>query len=70
MTRAHEIQRAIDSVNRDLPDYAQARDWLRADEPFTPSNGLLTPNGRIRRAAIWNKYRARIDSCYFDSVAV
>jgi long-subunit acyl-CoA synthetase (AMP-forming) len=70
MIRAHEIQRAIDSVNRDLPDYARVRDWLRADEPFTPGNGQLTPNGRNRRAAIWNKYRERIDSCYFDSIAV
>jgi long-subunit acyl-CoA synthetase (AMP-forming) len=70
MTRAHEIQRAIDSVNRDLPDYARVRDWVRADEPFTTLNGQLTPNGRNRRAAIWNRYRARIDACYFDSIAV
>jgi long-chain acyl-CoA synthetase len=68
--RSHEIQRAIDAVNRDLPDYARVRDWLRADEPFSASNGLLTPNGRNRRTALWNRYRARVDACYFDSIAV
>jgi hypothetical protein len=45
-------------------------DWIRADEPFTAANGLLTPNGRTRRAGVWNRYRSRVDACYYDSLAV
>ena len=58
------IQSVVEDVNADLPDYARVSEWLVADEPFTPANGLLTANGRIRRATIWNRYRSRIDACY------
>jgi long-subunit acyl-CoA synthetase (AMP-forming) len=61
-----QIQNAVERVNADLPDYARVGAWLRADEPFTPANGLLTMNGRNRREAIGNRYRWRIDACYDD----
>ena len=37
--------------------------WLRADAPFTRANGLLTANGRLRRAALAERYLARIAAC-------
>ncbi|HEY5567802.1 MAG TPA: AMP-binding protein [Gammaproteobacteria bacterium] len=58
-----DIQAAVDAANTRLPDYARIHRWLTA-EPFTPANGLLTDNGRNRRAAIWRRYRERIDACY------
>jgi long-subunit acyl-CoA synthetase (AMP-forming) len=58
------IQAAIDTANRRLPDYARVGDWFMADEPFTPANGLLTANGRNRRAAIWRRYRWQLDALY------
>jgi len=58
------IQAAIDRANQRLPDYARVGDWLCADEPFTASNGLLTPNGRNRRGALWKHYRWPIDALY------
>lgn len=64
-----DIQRAVDAVNAELPDYARVHEWIRADEPFTTMNGLATSNGRNRRAAIWNRYGARIDACYCDTLA-
>ncbi|HET8696844.1 MAG TPA: hypothetical protein VFO94_05125, partial [Gammaproteobacteria bacterium] len=66
----HDIQCAVDAVNADLPDYARAHDWIRADEPFTAANGLLTPNGRNRRTSIWVRYGSRVDHCYYDTLAV
>ncbi len=47
-----EIQAAVDRVNERLPDYARVHRWQRAREPFTPANGLATPNGRLRRDAL------------------
>jgi hypothetical protein len=55
-------------VNARLPDYARAHQWIAADEPFTPANGLTTANGRNRRTAIWERYRARVDACYDRSL--
>ncbi|HRP22865.1 AMP-binding protein [Thauera sp.] len=55
-----EIDAAIAAANAVLPDYARVQRWLRADAPFTPANGLLTANGRLRRAALAERYLARI----------
>jgi long-subunit acyl-CoA synthetase (AMP-forming) len=59
-----ELQLAIDEANGQLPDYARIGAWLRADSPFSSVNGLLTPNGRLRRDAILETYRARIGARY------
>lgn len=58
------VQSVVNAINQALPDYARVTEWIAADEPFTPANGLLTANGRNRRAAIWARYRTRIDACY------
>ncbi len=55
-----EVDAAIAATNAVLPDYARVQRWLRADAPFTPANGLLTANGRLRRAALAERYLARI----------
>jgi long-subunit acyl-CoA synthetase (AMP-forming) len=59
----------IAAVNATLPDYAQIGRWIVADEDFTLRNGLLTGNGRCRRAAIWAAYRHQIEACYDCDVA-
>jgi pyrroloquinoline quinone (PQQ) biosynthesis protein C len=46
---------AVAAANAALPAYAQVSAW-REVAPFTPMNGLLTGNGRLRRdaiAAVW-----------------
>ena len=55
-----DIDAAVANANAALPDYARVQRWLRADEAFTPHNGLLTANGRLRRAALAERYLARI----------
>jgi len=59
-----EIEVAITQVNNTLPDYARIGAWLLVDRPFTPANGLLTPNGRLKRAAIWSVYQDQLESLY------
>jgi long-subunit acyl-CoA synthetase (AMP-forming) len=56
------IDAQVRAANRRLPDYARIGRWLRADAPFTPQNGLATPNGRLRREAVWKAYGARLDA--------
>lgn len=60
------IDRHIATVNADLPDYARVSAWIEADAPFTPENDQLTPNGRLRRDAIWRAYRGAITWIYGD----
>jgi long-subunit acyl-CoA synthetase (AMP-forming) len=55
-----ELAAAVAEANEALPDYAQAHHWTRLDQPFTPANGLLTANGRLRRDAIVERYRAQL----------
>lgn len=63
-THATAIDDAIKKINQQLPDYARVSKWLLADEPFTVNNKQLTPNGRLKRDAIWQHYQASIDSMY------
>lgn len=58
------IDAAIARVNRDLPDYARIRNWLRLDEPLLPGNGLTTENGRLRRPQIEALYSKRLQQLY------
>jgi long-chain acyl-CoA synthetase len=58
------IAEAVASANLRLPDYAQVRRWLVAPEPFSVANGLLTANGRPRRARILAEYGARLEALY------
>jgi long-subunit acyl-CoA synthetase (AMP-forming) len=38
-------------------------------EPFTPENGLLTANGKLRRDAINEKFREEIEQMYLKQAA-
>jgi acyl-CoA synthetase (AMP-forming)/AMP-acid ligase II/pyrroloquinoline quinone (PQQ) biosynthesis protein C len=55
---------AVARVNAALPAYAQIAGF-RLVPPFTPANGMLTGNGRIRRAAIAAAYPERTDNMPF-----
>jgi long-subunit acyl-CoA synthetase (AMP-forming) len=50
------LQAALGEVNAGLPDYAQVRELVIADAPFSAADGLLTGNGRPRRDAILLRY--------------
>ncbi len=61
------LESAIADTNRLLPDYAQVRRWVIAYTPFLPQNGQMTPNGRLKRDAIWTQYHAIIEPLYNES---
>jgi long-chain acyl-CoA synthetase len=58
------VQSALDAVNPALPHYRQIRKFHVIQYPFTPENGLLTANGKLRRDAINERYAAEIDAMY------
>lgn len=60
---------AVAAVNRRLPDYAQIRELVVADAPFTTANELATANGRLRRDGIAQVYGERVAALY-DSARV
>lgn len=61
---AGRIDSAIEEANRRLPDYARVGFWLPVPEPFTPFNGQMTANGRLRREVILAAYQRDIDQLY------
>ena len=63
-----QLQEAVDTVNRGLPDYARVHHWLRADAPFSTSNDLATANGRLRRSALFDHYQAAISELMAEGV--
>ena len=62
-----EIERAIADANSRLPDYARITRWIAAAAPFTPGNDQLTPNGRLRRDAIFTTYQTQIETLYEET---
>lgn len=63
-TTAEQITQDIRQINQHLPDYARVQKFIVAAEPFTPTNQLLTDNGRLRRAAILGQYLTAIAAIY------
>jgi long-chain acyl-CoA synthetase len=61
------VQEALDRINADLPHYKRIRAFYISKEPFTIESGLLTANGKLKRAAIENRFREQIESLYRDN---
>ena len=66
---AKAVQSALDMVNSELPHYRQVRSFTILSEAFSPENGLLTANGKLRRDAIYAKYREEIEQMYRKQAA-
>ncbi len=61
-----QVEAALARVNAELPDYARVGGWLATEQPFGPRNGLLTATGRLRRQAIFERYREAIEGAYAE----
>jgi long-chain acyl-CoA synthetase len=61
---AAAVKSALDKVNSDLPHYRQVRNFALIHPALTPENGLLTANGKLRRAPIKARYASEIDAMY------
>jgi long-chain acyl-CoA synthetase len=57
-------QSVLETVNLGLPHYRQIRNFRIITEPFTPENGFLTANGKLRRDAINAGYVSEINAMY------
>lgn len=62
------VQAALDAVNPELPHYRQVRKFTVVREVFTPENGLLTANGKLRRDAVNAQYASEINAMYDSNV--
>ena len=60
----HQIDEVVGLVNQSLPDYAQIKYVIPSVQPFTPVNGLLTANGRLKRQVIIDTYHGDISRHY------
>jgi len=60
------VAAAVAAANLVLPDYARIKKWLVTSEPFSLQNGLLTANGRLRRAEICSQYEAAVSELYLE----
>jgi long-subunit acyl-CoA synthetase (AMP-forming) len=66
-TSQQQMAQAIQQCNQQLPDYARVRQFVIAEGAFTPQNGLLTANGRLKREAIFKQYQNQIESVYKEA---
>jgi long-chain acyl-CoA synthetase len=60
----HDLDAVREAVNAALPHYQRLRKAFRVPELFTPENGLLTANQKLRRKAIEAHYRDAIEEMY------
>lgn len=59
-----ELGAALEAINAELPHYRRVRRIHRCAEPFTPENGLLTANRKLKRSAVEVRYRTEIEALY------
>lgn len=55
---------AVESRCRDFPGYARVRRVIKADEPWTLDNDLMTATLKLKRAKIIDHYKDRLDAIY------
>jgi long-chain acyl-CoA synthetase len=58
------VQRSIDAINEGLPHYRRIRAFHLTDEAFTPENGLLTANQKLKRPALEAHFETAVDRLY------
>jgi long-chain acyl-CoA synthetase len=59
-----QAEAAIAAVNEQLPHYKRILAFHLEKEPLTIESGLLTANGKLRRAAITQQFAAQIETLY------
>jgi long-chain acyl-CoA synthetase len=62
--RAEQVEEALEKVNAQLPHYKRVRGFHISVEPFSIENGLLTANGKFKRAPIAARFREEIEALY------
>jgi long-chain acyl-CoA synthetase len=63
------IQAAIETVNTQLPHYQRIRAFVPISDEFTPENGLLTANQKLRRRELETRFSKEIERSYAEASA-
>jgi long-chain acyl-CoA synthetase len=58
------LRAGVEAVNAELPFYKRIRAWHHRPAPLTPDEGLLTANGKLKRAAIEAHFADAIHAMY------
>jgi long-chain acyl-CoA synthetase len=61
---AEKVHAVVHQVNVDLPHYLRIRGVHVQEEPFRIEDGLLTANGKLKRAAILKRFAKEIEGLY------
>ncbi len=59
-----QVETALEMFNAQMPHYKRVRAYRILPEPFTPENGFLTANGKLRREAILARFHEHIEAMY------
>ena len=59
-----QVQSALDEVSGTLPHYKKLRKFYHSSEAFTPDNGLLTANSKMKRRVIEDHFSNAIEDMY------
>lgn len=59
-----QLESAVATANAQLPDYARVLTWHRLASPLSAAEGLLTYNGRPRRAVIAEAFAIEIEHLF------
>lgn len=62
-----DVDEALARANASLPHYRKVHRLLHIPESLTPESGLLTANGKLRRAAIDAAMKDKIDALYREA---
>ena len=65
-----QVEAAMSALNSSLPHYKQVRAFRITAEAFTPDNGLLTANGKLKRDQIARRFLGEIEDMYAAKKAV
>lgn len=58
------VEEQLEAVNEGLPHYRRIRKFVVAREPFSPENGMLTANQKLRRAEIERRHASELGAIY------
>ena len=62
--REAEVAARVDAANAGLAKFETIKKWWIADEPLTVEAGTLTSSLKLRRKAVYERYRARFEELY------
>ncbi len=59
-----QVDAALEAINADQPFYKRIKNPILVQESFSPENGLLTANQKLRRAVIEKHFESEIEAVY------